>query len=64
MAYTQASGDGEYSVPSPNSGHDELVTPDERAPNSFVVVSVFGPPAVIPAERQRVPESITPVPTN
>jgi hypothetical protein len=46
------------------SGHDERVTPDERAPSSFVAVSVFGLSAVIPAERQRVPESITPVPTN
>jgi hypothetical protein len=42
MAYNGASGGGEYNVPSSKAATMNWVTPDERAPNSFVVVSIFG----------------------
>jgi hypothetical protein len=62
MAYNRASGDGEYQVPSPKSGHDDRVTPDERAPTHLWSFPFWALQcAVIPAERKRVPESTIPV---
>jgi hypothetical protein len=52
MAYVRASGDGEYQVSSPNSGHDERVTPDERAPlicGRFLFSVPFDEPAMTKA---------------
>jgi hypothetical protein len=41
MAYIQSSGGGEYQVPQP-SGHNDRVTPDERAPTHLWLFLFLG----------------------